>query len=236
MAELGEVGTGDLTIAQEVEYLAQLDDKYGEAKAAGAGAAGAEAAPAAVTVLKYHSTPLDYSFCDLSSLEGLPGVVPRGGPRPVLQRLAKEKAARAAEALAAEQEEAGTSRKKAPSAAADAAGEGAAGEGEEGEEAAAPEESAPAAPARVEIPTSTALRLNNNTVSALETLPQSLGAVRLVPQKLQWLDLSFNAIETVEPIVEACPALKLLYLHVNAISDAKQLDLLAALSHLHTLT
>jgi hypothetical protein len=165
MAELGEVGTGDLTIAQEVEYLAQLDDKYGEAKAAGAGAAGAEAAPAAVAVLKFHSTPLDYSFCDLSSLEGLPGVVPRGGPRPVLQRLAKEKAARAAEALAAEQEEAGTSRKKAPSAAADAAGEGAAGE--EGEEAAAPEESAPAAPARVEIPTSTALRLNSECSRSL---------------------------------------------------------------------
>ena len=163
MAELGEVGTGDLTIAQEVEYLAQLDEKYGEATAA-AGAAGAQhAAPAAVTVLKYHSTPLDYSFCDLSSLEELPGVVPRGGPRPVLQRLAKEKAARAAEALAAEQEEAGTSRKKAPSAAADAAGEGE----EEGEEAAAPEEGAPAAPARVEIPTSTALRLNSECSRSL---------------------------------------------------------------------
>ena len=34
MADLGEVGTGDLTIAQEVEYLAQLDEKYGEATAA----------------------------------------------------------------------------------------------------------------------------------------------------------------------------------------------------------
>jgi hypothetical protein len=83
---------------------------------------------------------------------------------------------------------------------------------------------------------SSSLRLSNNELCSLEALPECLEPVLLLPHKLQWLDLSFNQISHIEPIASACPSLRLLYLHVNAVTEPRQLDALSQLAHLHTLT
>ena len=250
----------DLVIQHNMEYLKHVNEKYGAAELAmraGGGGGKRDEGPKVTTVFKFHSTPLDFSFSNITSLQQVARIVPRAGAKQVLKRLAREKAeniaAAEAAALAAEADEAipPSQRGQAKAAAEEEEaeeepaepepepeGEEPVAEGEE--EAAAGEEEekpkAPAGPRRIELAGSTSLRLNNNELTTLEELPASLGPVLLLPNRLQWLDLSFNQISHIEPIVAACPSLKLLYLHVNTISEPKQLDCLKGLPFLHTLT
>ena len=253
----------DMVIQHNQDYLKHVNAKYGQMEQAMRGGKHVNGkprhddAPKVTTVFKFHTTPLDFSFSNISSLEQVASIVPRAGPRLVLKRLAREKleniAAAETAARAAEADEAIPPSQRGQKPAAEAelaeaepepegeqAGEGEA-QAEETEAAAgeAGEEKKPKAPPgqrRVELAGSTSLRLNNNELTTLEELPTSLGPVLLLPNRLQWLDLSFNQITHIEPIVAACPALRLLYLHVNAISEPKQLDCLKGLPFLHTLT
>jgi hypothetical protein len=82
----------------------------------------------------------------------------------------------------------------------------------------------------------TALRVSNNDFSSLANLHKSLAAVVFMPEKLLWLDLSFNMLSTMGAIAQACPALKLLYLHTNQIDSMAEVDTLRGLQELQTLT
>jgi Leucine-rich repeat (LRR) protein len=86
---------------------------------------------------------------------------------------------------------------------------------------------------------STALRLSNNELRSFkssEQLRESLASVVFMPHKLLWLDLSFNMFTEVRCIAQACPSLKLLYLHANQIEDTAEIDSLSGLTQLKTLT
>ena len=246
----GDVDTGaNMSIKYNLEYLKHVNEKYGRTDSGGGGGgAEDEARPQVKTVVKLHTTPLDFSFLKISSLEQVANTVPRAGPRPVLQRLAREKtqatAAVQAAALAAEQHEAGPPKKPQPPGQPAASTQQGEGEGKDQATATATEgaddshepSATPRGPTRVELAGSSSLRLSNNELCSLEALPECLGPVLLLPHKLQWLDLSFNQISHIEPIASACPSLRLLYLHVNAVTEPRQLDALSQLAHLHTLT
>lgn len=56
------------------------------------------------------------------------------------------------------------------------------------------------------------------------------------PEKLEWLDLSYNYLETIEPEVLQFPYLKALYLHGNYISNLEEVRKIQNLPCLQTLT
>lgn len=56
------------------------------------------------------------------------------------------------------------------------------------------------------------------------------------PEKLIWLDLSFNYLEHIEAEILCFPELKTLYLHGNYISEMKEVRKLSDLSELLSLT
>ena len=70
------------------------------------------------------------------------------------------------------------------------------------------------------------LRLNNNEISRINRLHNFIKPLVFDSGMITWLDFSYNKLTRVEPIVNACKHLKMLYLHVNAIHDPAQLDLL----------
>ncbi|KAI9363443.1 leucine-rich repeat-containing protein 51 [Zopfochytrium polystomum] len=82
----------------------------------------------------------------------------------------------------------------------------------------------------------TAIRLPNNRIVSIEAL--SLSAAKLVPSlaHIAWIDLSFNEIELVDKDILNFPTLTTLYLHANRIAALAELDKLAALPRLRTLT
>jgi len=210
------------------------------------------AVPEQEYIFHLHNTPVVYSFCKLTDLAQLADVVPRSGPKQVLERLEKDKVARvvAAAAAAAAKEEGVTTE----------ASRAKLGEETEKKDLTAHDSAIQAKSldtvvesiatagqqmARlknrnrkkaVELEIATALRLDNNELSNLKRLEQSIAPIVSRPNMLCWLDLSFNKLTKLEPIVEACPGLKVLYLHVNLVSDVKEVDSLGDLTELTTLT
>ncbi|XP_028655197.1 leucine rich repeat containing 51 isoform X2 [Erpetoichthys calabaricus] len=53
---------------------------------------------------------------------------------------------------------------------------------------------------------------------------------------LSWIDLSFNDLSTIEPVLTSFKDLKVLYLHGNGIPKMSEVDKLAVLPHLQNLT
>ena len=82
----------------------------------------------------------------------------------------------------------------------------------------------------------TALRLNNNQIESLAGAPKALDSLLVDPTALAWLDISFNALTLIDSEVLQFPNLKVLYLHGNAIADMMEVDKLADLPKLMSVT
>ncbi|KAK2517621.1 hypothetical protein Q9233_013056, partial [Columba guinea] len=81
-----------------------------------------------------------------------------------------------------------------------------------------------------------ALRLNNNQLGGLGELPPTLRALRLDPTLLRWLDLSFNRLRHIHPVLSTLGALQSLQLHGNDIGELGEVDKLGVLPQLRRLT
>ncbi|KAM7370800.1 hypothetical protein PAMP_010320 [Pampus punctatissimus] len=83
---------------------------------------------------------------------------------------------------------------------------------------------------------SRSLRLSNNSISDLVGLQYTLGYFLAEPSQLGWLDLSFNKITCIDPVLCELHELRVLYLHGNGIWNLSEVDKLGDLQYLHTLT
>uniref|UniRef100_A0A673FR73 Leucine-rich repeat-containing protein 51 n=1 Tax=Sinocyclocheilus rhinocerous TaxID=307959 RepID=A0A673FR73_9TELE len=83
---------------------------------------------------------------------------------------------------------------------------------------------------------SATLRLNNNFLSDLTGLMDTLSALYAEPTRLAWLDISFNEFQHIHPVLTQLKELRLLYLHGNRICKLSEVDKLAVLPFLHTIT
>uniref|UniRef100_A0A7M4FH01 Leucine-rich repeat-containing protein 51 n=1 Tax=Crocodylus porosus TaxID=8502 RepID=A0A7M4FH01_CROPO len=81
-----------------------------------------------------------------------------------------------------------------------------------------------------------AVRLNNNTLNELMDLGPTLELLLENPEELAWLDLSFNDLPTIDPILTTYRNLHCLQLHGNSIQGLGEVDKLAVLPHLRSLT
>ncbi|XP_073346320.1 leucine-rich repeat-containing protein 51-like [Pagrus major] len=83
---------------------------------------------------------------------------------------------------------------------------------------------------------SCSLRLSNNSIADLVGLQYTLSHFLAQPSKLGWLDLSFNKITSIDPVLCELTELRVLYLHGNAIWNLSEVDQLGELQYLHTIT
>jgi len=84
---------------------------------------------------------------------------------------------------------------------------------------------------------STSVKLNNNLLENLQNLPEAMDAILKSPfERLEWLDLSFNFLTTVEPVLLKYPNLKAIYMHGNKIKQLASVEKLAKLENLMSLT
>ncbi|XP_067102948.1 leucine rich repeat containing 51 [Osmerus mordax] len=83
---------------------------------------------------------------------------------------------------------------------------------------------------------SRSLRLNNNFLTELSGLCETVKHYFSEPALLSWLDLSFNDISHINAVLCELPELRVLYLHGNSICNLSEVDKLGALPFLHTLT
>jgi len=152
--------------------------------------------------------PLDYSFKDLRSCAEIETEEPRSGV-------------------------------KKPHAEAAGEGEGSASGGEYGLTNATAKPAASLAPKLrcVVRNVTTSVKLNNNMLETIQGLPTALESAMSSPLlNLQWLDLSFNQLVTVEPELLRFMNLKALYLHGNCIRSLPAVDRLRKLPKLLSLT
>jgi hypothetical protein len=83
------------------------------------------------------------------------------------------------------------------------------------------------------------IKLCNNQLADVALLPRFIAPYLLMqrPSTLQWLDLSFNRLSSIEPsMTEALPNLSILYLHANQISELSAVASVGTLSRLEKLT
>ncbi|KAM9469000.1 leucine-rich repeat-containing protein 51 [Clarias gariepinus] len=80
------------------------------------------------------------------------------------------------------------------------------------------------------------LRLNNNLLSNITGLMETLCALFAEPKRLAWLDLSFNNITHIYPVLTELVELRVLYLHGNNVCNFSEVDKLGTLPLLHTIT
>ncbi|XP_068786978.1 leucine-rich repeat-containing protein 51 isoform X2 [Struthio camelus] len=71
---------------------------------------------------------------------------------------------------------------------------------------------------------------------SLAGLAPALERLLEAPERLSWLDLSFNALPTIDPVLTAYRHLRSLHLHANGIRSLAEVDKLAALPRLRRLT
>jgi len=82
-----------------------------------------------------------------------------------------------------------------------------------------------------------ALRLSNNNFLSLEGLDIVTEKIVADPfQNLSWIDLSFNSLEEIHECILKFVNLKTLFLHANKIRKLTEIDKLAKLPHLRSLT
>ncbi|ETV73571.1 hypothetical protein, variant [Aphanomyces astaci] len=81
------------------------------------------------------------------------------------------------------------------------------------------------------------IRLNNNSLTHIDDLDKALDAVFVTPARLQWIDLSGNAIESLRAS-SFLPYLELttVHLHANELCKYTDIDGLAVLTKLRHLT
>ncbi|XP_034050071.1 leucine-rich repeat-containing protein 51-like [Thalassophryne amazonica] len=83
---------------------------------------------------------------------------------------------------------------------------------------------------------SRALRLNNNRLCCLSGLQYLINNLLAEPVQLGWLDVSFNHLTQIEPVLCELHELRVLYLHGNNIYILSEVDKLGHLPYLHTIT
>lgn len=83
---------------------------------------------------------------------------------------------------------------------------------------------------------SKAVRLSNNSLSSIEGLEEILSEVVNHPSEISWFDLSFNHFRNIDQVVTKFKNIKVLYLHGNSIESLDEINKLAALPNLITLT
>jgi len=166
--------------------------------------------------------PLDYSFKELKNCAEIETEEPRGGGKK--KNLEKENAP--GELPANAEAEAEADAKPIPGTSAVVAKGGAA------------QVRVGGAPAKNVVNKVTiAMKLNNNQIETLSYLPQSLDAVMDDPLcNLQWIDLSWNCLTTVEPALTQYTNLKAIYLHGNKIKNLPSVTRLRKLPKLMSLT
>ncbi|XP_040513986.1 leucine-rich repeat-containing protein 51 [Gallus gallus] len=81
-----------------------------------------------------------------------------------------------------------------------------------------------------------ALRLPYTGLSSLWGLHPTLQRLLADPTQLRWLDLSFNCLTAIDPVLTTLGGLQSLHLHGNAIGCLSEVDKLGALRQLHRLT
>ncbi|CAI9586880.1 unnamed protein product [Staurois parvus] len=83
---------------------------------------------------------------------------------------------------------------------------------------------------------SQALRLNNNTLTDLRGFKEVVSNLLSDPSHLCWIDLSFNDLPNIDPVLTTYRHLSVLNLHGNSIRQLTEVDKLAALPNLKSLT
>ncbi|ESO90673.1 hypothetical protein LOTGIDRAFT_87093, partial [Lottia gigantea] len=80
------------------------------------------------------------------------------------------------------------------------------------------------------------LRLNNNSLTEISLLPEIITNLFKDARSLGWLDLSFNDLTNIDPILCQFTGLEILYLHGNQITNISEMDKLQTLTNLRKLT
>uniref|UniRef100_A0A8C5WTC6 Leucine-rich repeat-containing protein 51 n=1 Tax=Laticauda laticaudata TaxID=8630 RepID=A0A8C5WTC6_LATLA len=81
-----------------------------------------------------------------------------------------------------------------------------------------------------------AVRLNNNTLNDLTDFPDIMEKLLEYPLDIYWIDLSFNDLPNIDPVLTTFYNLRNLNLHGNSIQQLSEVDKLAVLPHLRNLT
>nr|XP_035121453.2 leucine-rich repeat-containing protein 51 isoform X1 [Callithrix jacchus] len=80
------------------------------------------------------------------------------------------------------------------------------------------------------------LWLNNNVLNDLRDLNQVASKLLEHPENLAWIDLSFNDLTSIDPVLTTFFNLSILYLHGNSIQHLGEVNKLAILPRLRSLT
>ncbi|GFR81807.1 leucine-rich repeat-containing protein 51 [Elysia marginata] len=80
------------------------------------------------------------------------------------------------------------------------------------------------------------LRLNNNDLKDVNNLMTIATSLFESPSNIGWIDLSFNNLVHIDPVLTQFENLKILYLHGNEITDVKEINKLGTISKLWKLT
>ncbi|XP_076969838.1 leucine-rich repeat-containing protein 51 isoform X1 [Tamandua tetradactyla] len=80
------------------------------------------------------------------------------------------------------------------------------------------------------------LWLNNNVLNDLRDFSQVVSQLLEYPENLAWIDLSFNDLTSIDPVLTTFFNLSVLYLHGNSIQRLGEVDKLAILPRLRSLT
>lgn len=161
--------------------------------------------------------PLDYSFKELKSCAEIETEEPRSGGR--------RRAERDTDSHGRDGEAADTAQ----------------GEGRGGGSMRGPAQASRAAASsqmkRVLQKVTIAVKLNNNSIDTITDLPVALESAMDDPlRNLQWIDLSFNQLTTIEPALLQFTQMKALYLHGNRIKALQSVERLRQLKLLISLT
>lgn len=82
-----------------------------------------------------------------------------------------------------------------------------------------------------------AVKLNNNSIDTVSDLPLALEYVMADPLlNLRWIDLSFNNLTKIDPVLLRFTNLKAIYLHKNQITSLPSVERLRKLKQLMSLT
>ncbi|GFO39039.1 leucine-rich repeat-containing protein 51 [Plakobranchus ocellatus] len=80
------------------------------------------------------------------------------------------------------------------------------------------------------------LRLNNNDLKDVNNLMTIATSLFQSPANIGWIDLSFNSLVHIDPVLTQFENLKILYLHGNDITELKEVNKLGTIPKLWKLT
>jgi Leucine-rich repeat (LRR) protein len=79
------------------------------------------------------------------------------------------------------------------------------------------------------------IKLNNNHFNELTGFSDWISQTILEPDHISWIDLSFNDLSKIDPVLCDFPSLQILYLHGNAIGEIGEVDKLSKIVSLKKL-